>query len=583
MVIIVFRYFPLFRRVVTHHHHRALSSKGRRKKPFIDKKNAVTFRLEPADIAAMRERQDEERDPADDYDRREWELAELGLPNDGYDYFQHLRDAGQQFMSTLPAEATVASTAFVPENVTVYKRGVDAIDEMRMSVPASRIRVKDVAQLDHATFSALDVDNNGVIVADADTEIDLDIIHALHNIEEEQLEELGDDFFLLANDGLVGGPQLTKSRLSAAAQANARAQARADARREMLEDLDDDDDGDEDDDDGEFYSEDDFDNDGDDDDDDDDDDNDDDGELPRIDPNERLSPRSRRARSERYAHSVAESGVYQRSEAGKSMRSVALQELDAHFEKFEKQYDADEIGDLEDQADDITGDRDLLDMLQQLEVARKVKKKNEFVPLGSGFADDDAKDAHNQESFRLARAIMAQPERPLADARPMTDKPKLEQWDAESYTSLFSTTEHHPSVVGPPPRNTKSRAAGDANAAPKLIDREQLVRFKLSRSGVALAGIPMRGDALKAGKATDETAAVDESDEAKREREAQALMNTRDANETKEQKAARKSAVKAARAEARARKKVSRISERAATKQMARAAAHVGPHTAVHM
>lgn len=526
----------------------------------------------------MRERRDEAPNPEDDYDRREWELAELGLPNDGYDYFQHLRDAGEQFMSTLPAEASVASTAFVPENVTVYKRGVDALDEMRMSVPASRIRVKDVAQLDHATYAALDVENNGVIVADADTEIDLDIIHALHNIEEEQLEELGDDFFLLANDGLVGGPRLTKSRLTAA-QADARAQARADARREMLEDLDEDGDEDEDDnDDDEFYS-DDFD-DGDDDDDNDDDDN---GELPRIDPNERLSSRSRRARSERYAHSVAESGVYQRSEAGKSMRSVALQELDAHFEKFEKQYDADEIGDLEDQADDIAGERDLLDMLQHLEVARKVKKKNEFVPLGSGFADDDAKVAHNAESFRLARAILAEPERPLADERPMTDKPKLEQWDAESYTSLFSTTEHHPSVVGPPPRSTKSRTAGDANAAPKLVDREQLVRFKLSRSGVALAGIPMRGDALKGAKAGDEAAAVDESDEKRREREAQELMSTRDANETKEQKAARKSAVKAARAEARARKKVSRISERAAAKQLARAAAHVGPQTAVHM
>jgi hypothetical protein len=136
-----------------------------------------------------------------DYDRREYELAELGLPNDGYDYFQHLRDVGSQYMSTLPPEATMASTVFLPENVTVYKRGVDALDKQRMSLAASRVRVKDVAELDHATSSALDVDNAGILVADADTEIDLEIIHALNHIEDEQLEELGDDFFLLANDG----------------------------------------------------------------------------------------------------------------------------------------------------------------------------------------------------------------------------------------------------------------------------------------------------------------------------------------------------------------------------------------------
>jgi hypothetical protein len=522
------------------------------------------------------EREDANGATADDeYDRREYELAELGLPNDGYDYFQHLRDVGSQYMSTLPREATVASTEFLPENVTVYKRGVDALDKQRMSLAAAHVRVKDVAELDHATSSALDVDNAGIVVADADTEIDLELIHALNHIEEEELEELGDDFFLLANDGLVGGPELTETRLTAA-MADARAQARADARREILEDFDEDgdedDEDDDDDDENERYSDDDADED-------EDDENESNGYLPRIDPSEHLSAKSRRARSVRYARSVAESGVYQRSEAGKSNRSVALQELDAHFEIFEKQYDADEIGDLEDQADDITGDTDLLDRLQDLQVAAKHKRG--FIPLGSGFKDDDAKAAHNAATLRLARTIMAEPERPLAGERPVTDsKPKLEQWDAESYTSLFSNTEHHPSVVAPPSRAGKSRTASEANAAPKVVDREELIRFKLSRSGVAVAGIPGRKNK------TDDTAAaeapIDDESEAKK-REALALMGTRDANETKEQKAARKSAVKAARAEARARKKNSRTTERATAKQRARAVAHLGPQTAVHM
>jgi hypothetical protein len=88
---------------------------------------------------------------------------------------------------------------------------------------------------------------------------------------------------------------------------------------------------------------------------------------------------------------------------------------------------------------------------------------------------------------------MAQPERPLAGERPVTDnKAKLEQWDAESYTSLFSNTEHHPSVVAPPSRGGKSRTVSEASSAPTVVDREELVRFKLSRSGVALAGIPGR-------------------------------------------------------------------------------------------
>jgi hypothetical protein len=371
--------------------------------------------------------------------------------------------------------------------------------------------------------------------------------------------------------------------------ADARAQARADARREILEDFgDDDDDGDFDDDDGDDDDDDDdeFDEDNDDkerysDDDLEDDDDDDDrtsGFLPRIDPNEHLSAKSRRARSARYAQSVAESGVYQRSEAGKSNRSVALQELDAHFEVFEKQYDADEIGDLEEQADDIIGDTDLLDRLQELQVASKQRRGVRNVD--ATFKTDEAKAAHNAATLRLARAIMEQPERPLAGERPVTDnKPKLEQWDAESYTSLFSNTEHHPSIVAPPSRSGKSRTTSDANA-PKVVDREELVRFKLSRSGVALAGIPGRKNTKDAADAA--ASVVDEESEAKK-REALALMGTRDANETKEQKAARKSAVKAARAEARARKKVSRVTERAAAKQLGRAVAHLGPQTAVHM
>ena len=590
-------------------------TKGKKKHAF-DKKNAIVFTLQPADVASMQHATVSnanrttttttiDDDLSSSYNRAEWELAELGLPNDGYDYLQHLRDAGSAFMSTLPAHASAASVFFVPEQSVVYKQQVDDVDEHRMSIAAAAVRVHNISHLDEAQQRKIDIESTGVIVADAALgEDDLDILEALEQLDDDGQEELGDDFVLLANDGLVGGPTLTTERLTMLTDAQLR--ARADARREMLgehdNDDDDNDDDDFDDDDDQAYDY--------DDDEDDDGEDDDDGKAAynqytrgrrseyaesssfvRDDrPGEALTAKERRARSEYYAQSVAESGTYERSEAGKTMRSEALQQLDQHFDEFEKQYKDDEIGDLEDKADDIVGALELESVLDQLNAARK--KAHEKLPIDHGFADEAAKDEHRRATLRLAMQIMSRPDVPMVESerdergRPIVSaKPKLETWDAESYTSLFSNTENHPAVIAPPPRKGQ-KARKPVSAAEAVDAADRYVRFKLTRSGVPLAGIPVRGESHSDAPAP--AAPTKEADEAAAaaaaaEKKAADLLCTREKDETREQKAARKMAVKAARAEARARKKGNRVAERASAKQQANALAHMGTQTAIQL
>lgn len=67
-----------------------------KKRRFVDKKKAVTFFLEPAAMqAGAAAPPAADGGGADDaYNRRDYEFGELGLPNDGYDYSQHMREIG---------------------------------------------------------------------------------------------------------------------------------------------------------------------------------------------------------------------------------------------------------------------------------------------------------------------------------------------------------------------------------------------------------------------------------------------------------------------------------------------------------
>jgi hypothetical protein len=121
------------------------------------------------------------------------------------------------------------------------------------------------------------------------------------------------------------------------------------------------------------------------------------------------------------------------------------------------------------------------------------------------------------------------------------------------------------------------------SAAEAVEAADRYVRFKLTRSGVPLAGIPVRGESHSDAPAP--AAPTKEADEAAAaaEKKAADLLCTREKDETREQKAARKTAVKAARAEARARKKGNRVAERASAKQHANALAHMGTQTAIQL
>ena len=69
--------------------------------------------LEPSDFEAMRPSgaraaaaQSGDADDEQEYSRAQWELAELGLPDDGYDYTQHLRTLGDGMVNSFAVLCT---------------------------------------------------------------------------------------------------------------------------------------------------------------------------------------------------------------------------------------------------------------------------------------------------------------------------------------------------------------------------------------------------------------------------------------------------------------------------------------------
>jgi protein LTV1 len=400
--------------------------------------------------------------------------------------------------------------------------------------------VRDLGALPDSVARAADAD---VVLADDDDELDADVLAAIGaaSLDAAAVDELQDDFVLLANDGFVGGATLTEDNLTRAQRA-----ARADYLAEMMSDDDDDDDDDDDygyDDDG-LAS--------------------DDADLDSIDEQRRGAASTRSVRS-----AVTR---YTRSEAGKTTRSEALQTLDqrsvaasgccalvvdtrayySRFDEFEKQYADDQIGDLEEEADDIGGEVDEAQlaalMNEFLDEQRDGERKTLIEPLHGEL---------RATTLRLAQQQLAEPTPPLlganasrANALAARDAPA---WDAQSYTSLFSTTENHPSVIDAPPRASKARRAADAAAPAPGASTEEIVRFRLTKTGMPIAGLPPRAS-------NDNAADDDDDDNAPLDPATSGVA--RPANETRAAKAARKAAVKEAKRLARQRKKQSRVEQR---------------------
>ena len=237
---------------------------------------------------------------------------------------------------TVARSAGVSTRAFLPDNVVLYAPNtgsLPAVDDDSVAgqtIRAANIALRDTGALPSTVQNTLnDVLGNRdgntdvtVLITDADGIVDTELLEVMARIEagdESDLCDLGDDFVLLANDGLVGGPTLTTENLTAAQLA-----AREDYAREMLEEEEAYGDDDEDDyygsDDGNYHS---------------DDDRDDKPQVqhrrrvtmrsePDIDRqsigtvglNGGTSYRARRALTEYYAQSIADNGQYERSEMG---------------------------------------------------------------------------------------------------------------------------------------------------------------------------------------------------------------------------------------------------------------------------
>ena len=240
----------------------------------------------------------------------------------------------------MPREAQLA---FVPENAVLYSGGARRMAPPKPDSAAARaaeaahVHMRDVAMLPRTVQTALTavpvegaagvsvLDDSVLLVTDADTdELDDELFVVMQRVEAgdtADICDLGDDFMLLANDGFIGGATLTTENLTAAQRA-----AREDFMREMMEEGDDDDDDEEGSyDDEEAYVDSDADQ----------DDKDQRRPLRRrsaepkfggiddrmsvgtIGMNGGTSYWARRTRSEYYAQSIADSGMYERSEAGK--------------------------------------------------------------------------------------------------------------------------------------------------------------------------------------------------------------------------------------------------------------------------
>ncbi|PSC71647.1 LTV1-like protein isoform A [Micractinium conductrix] len=262
-------------------------------------------------------------------------------------------------------------------------------------------------------------------------------------------------------------------------------------------------------------------------------------------------------------------------------RKNLLTVIDEKFEHLALEYDEEDIGDLEEQGQDIRGFADVAEFDNLLDefleshgqsqthhegnvpyAAPRISQVGKQMEL-FGFDDDDAdiaiKRAH--EALRRAEEEAAAAEAAAAEAGderrerlPRPVAPERERWDCESVLSLRSNLDNHPGSISEPryaPRRPRaaSAAGGDAGAGAGLIRLDP-------RTGIPLGVLPRRG----AGAAPEQQgAAAADSGSDQDEGEAAAARASgvpeRRKGESAEEKKARKAAVKEAKRGAREQKK----------------------------
>ena len=247
-------------------------------------------------------------------------------------------------------------------------------------------------------------------------------------------------------------------------------------------------------------------------------------------------------------------------------RKNLLSVIDERFEHLALEYDEDELGDMEDRADDIEGVADVSEFENILDEFIKDHPKkgdnggtrsnmflaDEMEKYGFGNEHADVAIRMAKEAIRAAEEAENDPHKPVANGHinvdPSMFEKDRERWDCESVLSLRSNIYNHPGTITEP----------GVSKGPKTIT--------LNKDGLPVGYVSTGRDFVSVKPAEEEFGL----------RPKPVVQHIRKKDESAEEKKARKAAVKAARREARATKKELKVlftkEEQKASKRNARAA-----------
>eukprot|EP00163_Fabomonas_tropica_P028031 TRINITY_DN559_c0_g1_i2.p1 TRINITY_DN559_c0_g1~~TRINITY_DN559_c0_g1_i2.p1 ORF type:complete len:488 (+),score=178.80 TRINITY_DN559_c0_g1_i2:618-2081(+) len=451
-----------------------------------------------------------------EYDRKDFELAHLGLPEDGYDYSQHLKSfAGPEAGAVyLGKDGHVAGEAPPVEDTdTVVLGGAGAVIAPGPMLGEELFATREDERLGFMTQK----DAGGGLRAG----MDLEVMAALDmdSDQEGEVEALDDDFIFQADgdsededfdaDGMMGGGGASSSKATGAAPSHHGYDRAAG-------------DGSDDDEYAEYST---------------DEDEDEDGAGGRsMRGSGAQSQKSAGGRSLRRFDYFAE--TERKSVVGTSIASSRRDHLkprffDEHFDHIVDRYDDDDdILDADPDDERIDGalvPEEAIDHLLDEFLEQEAKYKND---QDSNWHDPDAAAETKQYIKDNAESIAAAPAAPMPEIH--APRKSQHQWDCESILSTYSNVDNHPTKIAAPQKNKTKRVTLNKRGLPE--------EFEAERRAAAQGGVDGAPD--------------DDDDSASFE--SQVPVNkgvARNKKEGKDEKKARKAAIKAERAAARERKK----------------------------
>jgi len=518
-----------------------------KKKSFVDKKNAVTYRLFARDTQggdggpsisfARTDRNYNKSGPLDEQvfvpgedgeeyganvtDAERREMLELGLAQDGYNYLQHLRtiDSGPSGVIKDAADAAGGSRAFIATQNTAPNLKTDIVGyDASFAKPRQEVIDEDEDAEKPGLAQELFERAKSRQLHDVQNVVDPEIGAILDSEDEEEgwnsQGELNDDFVIQAQD-VVNGPLPDSVERVGEEYTLGRAH-------------------------GDFWT-----------------------------------PEAKKYREQ----------LLEQSFGGKSLHDFADEDewfdtdeddddtqkpdndapaatlLDEQFEKLALEYDDDEIGELEPDMPEASGagslaqyenvlddflrdfkgmqyERELEVGLNQMRKEKRELMRDPKAPVPSSrsatsfgqrsgaTSDDTGANIHAEEGDDEYES-----EKEVIEVFESDDE--REKWDCETIVSTYSNMENHPALIREDIEPRKSRATQIGGVPQILLSR---------KTGLPLGVLPTRSKKAQIiGHAVDKT------------------IQERKKNESKEEKKARKDAVKAARREARANKKALKV------------------------